>query len=203
LEPQQKLDIRSNAIVNGTFISSIADPNIGGTIQIDNPAKTTNGTANSWKIYNMGGADGYSLQFWAYDVPRCNGGMCANKFTLMDNGNIGIGTVKPSTSLQIGDFNNAYQSKQVLIPGVYNFERLQFGQLGNGNTALEMVNHNSVDNSYGIKLMTNIDNGGPGLQFQYALGKSSYEALEYQTAMFLNLNGQISIGTLHPQENLL
>jgi hypothetical protein len=202
LEPQQKLDVRGNAIINGALISTIADQNIGGTIQIDNPAKTTNGTANSWKIYNMGGGYGNSLQFWAYDVPGCNGGMCANKFTLMDNGNVGIGTANPTALLQIGDFKSAYQSKQVIIPGVYNFERLQLGQLGNGNAALEMVNHNSVDNSYGIKLMTNIDNGGPGLQFQYAKSKSSYETLEYQTAMFLDLNGQIGIGTLSPQEKL-
>ncbi|CAH0277535.1 MULTISPECIES: hypothetical protein [unclassified Pedobacter] len=118
------------------------------------------------------------------------------------NGNVGIGTNNPMALLQLGDFNSSNQPKQVLIPGNYNFERLQLGQLGNGNSALEMVNHNSVENSYGIRLMANIDNGGPGLQFQYAKSKSSYEALEYQTAMFLDLNGQIGIGTLTPREKL-
>ncbi|MDQ0638313.1 hypothetical protein QF042_001878 [Pedobacter sp. W3I1] len=118
------------------------------------------------------------------------------------NGNVGIGTNNPTTLLQLGDFNSSNQPKQVLIPGNYNFERLQLGQLGNGNSALEMVNHNSAENSYGIRLMANIDNGGPGLQFQYAKSKSSYDALEYQTAMFLDLNGQIGIGTLTPREKL-
>ena len=118
------------------------------------------------------------------------------------SGNVGIGTNNPVALLQLGDFNSSNQLKQVLIPGNYNFERLQLGQLGNGNSALEMINHNSVENSYGVRLMANIDNGGPGLQFQYTKSKSSYDALEYQTAMFLDLNGQIGIGTLSPREKL-
>ncbi len=118
------------------------------------------------------------------------------------NGNVGIGTRNPTALLQLGDFNNSNQSKYLIIPGAYNFERIQVGQLGNGNSALELVNHNSGESSYGVRLMANIDNGGPGLQFQYATGKTSYEALEYQTAMFLDLNGQIGIGTLSPKEKL-
>ena len=118
------------------------------------------------------------------------------------NGNVGIGTNNPTALLQLGDFNGSNQSKYLLIPGTYNFERLQLGQLSNGNSALEMVNHNSAETSYGVRLTANIDNGGPGLQFQYAKSKSSYNALEYQTAMFLDLNGQIGIGTLSPREKL-
>ncbi len=110
-EPLQKLDVRGNAIINGALISTVANLNIGGIIQIDNPAKTTSGTANSWKIYNMGGAYGNSLQFWAYDVLGCDGGMCANKFTLMDNGNVGVGTVNPQEKLTVAGTIGAREIK--------------------------------------------------------------------------------------------
>jgi len=124
------------------------------------------------------------------------------KMRLAWDGNVGIGTKNPIALLQLGDFNNSNQPKHVLIPGTYNFERIQLGQLGNGNSALEMVNHNSAESSYGIRLMTNIDNGGPGLQFQYAQGKTSYGMLDYHTGMFMDLNGQVGIGTLFPKERL-
>ncbi|QNR87004.1 hypothetical protein H9N25_11780 [Pedobacter riviphilus] len=124
------------------------------------------------------------------------------KMRLAWDGNVGIGTKNPMALLQLGDFNNSNQPKYVLVPGTYNFERIQLGQLGNGNSALEMVNHNSTESSYGIRLMANIDNGGPGLQFQYAQGKTSYEMLDYHTAMFMDLNGRVGIGTLFPNEKL-
>ena len=101
IQPQHRLDVRGSAIINGTLISTISNLDIGGAIQIDNPAKTASGTANSWKIYNMGGSYGNSLQFWAYDVGGCSGGLCANRFTLMDNGNVGIGTVNPQEKLTV------------------------------------------------------------------------------------------------------
>ncbi|MDQ0638318.1 hypothetical protein QF042_001883 [Pedobacter sp. W3I1] len=111
MQPQQRLDVRGHAIINGTLISTVSDPDIGGTIQIDNPAKTASGTANSWKIYNMGGSYGNSLQFWAYDVSGCSGGMCANKFTLMDNGNVGIGTAIPREKLSVNGKIRAHEIK--------------------------------------------------------------------------------------------
>jgi len=62
---------------------------IGGTVSITNTAKTSAGQASTWRIYNMSGSYGNSLQFWAYDNIGCvSGGMCASRLTLMDNGNI-------------------------------------------------------------------------------------------------------------------
>jgi len=112
-------------------------------------------------------------------------------------GNVGIGTITPSTALQIGNFNGGSSNNQLLIPGVYNFEQIKLGQIGNGNSALEFVNHNSSTNSYGVKLQVDVDQI-PGLQFQYATSTTSYASLNYVTGLYMNLSGNVGIGTTNP-----
>lgn len=118
------------------------------------------------------------------------------------NGNVGIGTLNPLTGLQLGNVGPETHAKQISIPGAYNFETIKLGQFGNGNSALEFVNHLSTDNSYGMRLTTNIDNGGTGLQFQYAGSAANYQSLNYQTGMFLSVNGNVGIGTMTPSHRL-
>ena len=98
--PAQKLEVNGSATFNGAIISSSSD-NSGGVIQLRNPSKTSNGLASTWMIYNMTGGYGNSLQFWAYDNIGCAGGMCTNRFTIMDNGNVGIGTTNPTSKLTV------------------------------------------------------------------------------------------------------
>lgn len=78
--------------------ANIDNGNIGAALRISHPGKTANGTARDWVIYNMSGVYGNSLQFWAYDNIGCTtGGLCSNRFTIMDNGNVGIGTLNPGS----------------------------------------------------------------------------------------------------------
>jgi len=100
-DPAAKLDVNGSLITRGILRTSISDANIGGTIEIQNLAKTENGTATMWRIYNMSGAYGNSLQFWAYDNLSCNGGLCNSRLTLLDNGNMGIGTSTPGYKLEV------------------------------------------------------------------------------------------------------
>ncbi|WP_167335443.1 hypothetical protein [Pedobacter kyungheensis] len=116
--------------------------------------------------------------------------------------NVGIGTTSPLTGLQLGNLGSEIAAKQISIPGVYNFETVKLGQIGNGNSALEFVNHSGQNTSYGMRLTTNIDNGGTGLQFQYAGSQNNYELLNYQTGMFLGITGSVGIGTTIPTTKL-
>lgn len=123
-----------------------------------------------------------------------DGSLLDTKMTLLGNGNLGIGTTNPASGLQLGDIGAAISSKQILIPGVYNFEHLRLGQIGNGNMALEFVNHTNGSNSYGIRFLVDTDSK-KGLQLQYAREKSSYQDFSYETALFVDVSGNISIGS--------
>jgi len=110
------------------------DPDTGGMIFITNPAKG-NTVGNKWGIYNATGTEyGNSLQFWAYDNLGWNpGGICENRLTLTDNGNIGIGVVKPNAKLDVAAING---------------EGIRIGKVGDaGNLAVPVT---ALSNQYNI-----------------------------------------------------
>jgi hypothetical protein len=87
-----------------------------GQITISNYNKSGSGVAQRWSLYNMTGSYGNSLQFWAYDQTGCvTGGMCTNRFTIMDNGNVGIGVTTPINKLQIGSHSSGYAGNDLVI----------------------------------------------------------------------------------------
>ncbi|WP_374172640.1 hypothetical protein [Flavobacterium tructae] len=87
-------------VVNGGIVGS-ASGDLGGYLSLINYSKGSPSTALRWTIYNMTGSYGNSLQFWAYDNLSCEGGLCSNRFTIMDNGNVGIGTTIPQNKLDV------------------------------------------------------------------------------------------------------
>ena len=93
-------------VINGGIISSISGE-VGAFLNLINPSKISPAAARRWTIYNMTGSYGNSLQFWAYDNLDCvGGGLCSNRFTLMDNGNVGIGTSNPLFKLDVNGVVN-------------------------------------------------------------------------------------------------
>lgn len=118
---------------------------------------------------------------------------------LKEGGNVGIGTLNPQSKLQIGEFTSNNANK-IVIPGVYNFERVNIGQDGNGSTMLEFVNHNGVSTSYGAKIGANVDTYGNGLYIAMAPASSSYNTLQYpgNPAIFVNTDNNVAIGATNP-----
>jgi hypothetical protein len=84
------------------LFSSIASTE-GGFLNLQNPSKTGANAANEWKLYNMTGGYGNSLQFWAYGATGFAGGP---RLTILDGGNVGIGTQTPSANLEISKLNS-------------------------------------------------------------------------------------------------
>ena len=139
-------------------------------------------------LYDEAGNQKYSI--------GTSGSFSSSKLTIQTDGSVGIGTNTPSDIFQIGDFNNA-SNNRIKIPGAYNFEQVRLGQYGNGNCGLELVNHSGLTSSYGVKLMADIDEV-PGFQIQIASPSNAYNSLAYSTKLFINLNGNVGIGTTEP-----
>ncbi|MDR2653561.1 MAG: hypothetical protein LBC68_14870 [Prevotellaceae bacterium] len=121
--PAAKLDVdgvgifHKNLTINGCNSDGTTYP-----LSIVNPAKTGANQAHIWNIYSMSGDNyGNSLQFWAYGpdgADECsNGGLCGNRFTITDSGNVGIGTMHPTVKLDVTGTIRATEVKVCLNQG--------------------------------------------------------------------------------------
>ena len=109
--PTCKLDVIGN-------ISTQGSGEVGPTLQITNSSKTGDNEAMYWRIFNMSGnIYGNSLQFWAYSSKDLDGTLRHNRFTLMDNGNVGIGTMSPGVKLDVVGTIRAHEVKVCLNQG--------------------------------------------------------------------------------------
>jgi len=197
--PQSTLHVyQSSANSTGLIIqgNTISADNVPHYIAMTLDGDYGNATGNYSQIRsysNLYSGWGSQLTFHTSQYGVAN--TLAERMRIDANGNVGIGTASPTTKLQLGDFNNGAASNQLVIPGTYNFEQMRLGQTGNGNMALELVNHTGVASSYGVRFLVNVDSGAPGLQLQCASPTTDYTSLSYNTGLYMNLSGNIAIGT--------
>ena len=117
-EGGQSISNGNLSISNGILSVERSVPE-GGYIDIRNHSKTQNGTASSWRIYNMtGGSYGNSLHFFAYDNIGCGGGgLCHSRLVLTDDGNVGIGVIKPGVKLDVAGVVRAQEVRVCVTNG--------------------------------------------------------------------------------------
>jgi hypothetical protein len=110
-----------NEIATSNNLYSSVSSITGGNLSLQNPSKATINAASEWKLYNMTGVYGNSLQFWAYGNNGFAGGA---RMTLTDSGNVGIGTQTPTAKLDvkgsIATESIAVKTFKVTNDGVYN-----------------------------------------------------------------------------------
>jgi len=193
--PQTSLD------VNGNIRASYSGADIGGSITIANPTKTGNGQASSWCIYNMSGGYNNSLQFWAYDNVGCtSGGLCNNRFTLMDNGNVGIGTTSPQTLLNVNvGAGGSNGLAGVRIGGLGNYESLELGIDGDYDGMIRCYgnNLNYYAGHWKVKGIAATENHSHNWYTSKA-GSTNWSIIK----MTLNQDGNLGIGTTNPAYKL-
>ncbi len=123
VSPAAKLDVNAGNIrVTGTG-------DVGNGFVTVNESKTALTQANQWTAWNMTGAYGNKLGFYAYSkTSACAGGLCSNPFSIYDDGhihmvgNVGIGTTNPVKMLDV--VGEVQSSGSIYAPAfLYNSDR--------------------------------------------------------------------------------
>ncbi|CAH0336541.1 hypothetical protein FVB9288_02247 [Flavobacterium sp. CECT 9288] len=148
----------------GQTLTSSNATNEGGALQLINPLKTANNIANNWTLYNMTGPYGNSLQFWNYG----NGGFYGSRFTILDNGRVGIGTNNPLAQLDVSGDGRFKAADDRSATGALTIETNNgtYLKLG-GNTNYSWIqSHNSKPlfiNELGNNTIFNLVGGNVGI----------------------------------------
>jgi len=154
-------------------IMATSNSEVGPSITLHNSAKTGDWDATFWRIFNMSGAYGNSLQFWGYS----NTNNLGAKLTIKDDGNVGVGTQTPVSKLDLGSNYSdpsTYPNKITLWQGGPN-NYFGFGISANNLDYFSQGSH---------KFYTEY-NGNPG-----------------SIKMIIQSNGNVGIGTATPASNL-
>lgn len=115
--PAQKLEVDGSIQAGslstgpgGSLVSAGTGGAVGQQAFLYNTTKNSLGVGYLWAIDNMsavanGNSSGYtnSLQFFVYDSAICGSGaqLCKSRLTLLDTGNVGIGTQIPNALLEV------------------------------------------------------------------------------------------------------
>jgi hypothetical protein len=182
-------------------ISTSYASNEGGALFIENPLKTGNNAAFRWGLYNMTGSYGNSLQFWNYSKDNT---MYGARFTLTDNGNVGIGTNTPEGKLDVtgslllrSDLNNLSQRPALSTQKIGGEIRAYSANGYGSDDGLLRLSAGAGTNS---SIMSYIDISSfstvPDMRQNIVFGTTGTEQMRIDNV------GNVGIGTTSPKEKL-
>jgi hypothetical protein len=142
----------------------------GGCILLNNSSKWGTGIAHNWRIMN----NTNGLQFAAYDANGCTGSptLCDTKFTILDGGNVGIGTTAPGALLHVSSSSASGELLRLTGANGHGFKFLASGSVPFAQTIWV--------------------GGGEAMAF----------SINNAEAMRINTDGNIGIGTAAPANKL-
>ncbi len=186
--------------VAGIILSSVGS-NEGGSLWLENPSKTASNLAYRWSIYNMTGAYGNSLQFWSYNHDTS---LMGPKFSISDNGNVGIGTTDPKAKLDVAG--------NMLLQSALNNSSPR-PSLSTQPLGGEIRSYSQSGNAYNDGLLRLSAGAGTTPAIMSYIDISSYSTIPdmdqnivFGTAgeekMRIHKNGNIGIGTANPTDML-
>lgn len=205
--PSQKLSILGN-------ISSQGNSSEGGAIFLENSLKTSPLSAFRWAMYNMTGDYGNSLQFWSYNQGFTDFGP---KFSISDNGNVGIGTQNPTSKLEILGQATSYSvgfgqlSSTMSSKNYANFSSNSHGSVlissnlfVDGNDDLKIARSHATLAGSAILLPGNgmPNQGGITFYTKPASTVSAEQSYAGTANMVILPTGNVGIGTVSPAEKL-
>lgn len=195
LSDDGSLNVNTGSIFsrNGSVYASL-NSNEGPFLSLINPGKTANGTANDWRIYNMTGSYGNSLQFWNYG----NGGFYGSRFTILDNGNVGIGTNAPESKLHISSKGNSGQLD-------YNLILQKTIVSDNDKSAVGLLFSTECCGPFGKSAIVHERTGGYGIGNLHFLNNNAIDISNptlINSRMTISSAGNVGIGTTVPADKL-
>ena len=196
--PNTKLEIQGNSsAVSGNFYQTVfihsTSAGLPG-LRLGFDSGTSGGIIAPTE--NSGGAP---LEFWTYNH---NTASWIQPMTILDTGNVGIGTTSPQAKLQVGSTGGS----EIYLPGTYgtNVEGLWLGSYGtNGGAKIDLNTHTNSTDAASWRILHETDTYGQGnLVFAFAPSQNNRSNFVYSNMMTINGNtGNVGIGTSNPVDN--
>jgi hypothetical protein len=182
-----------NQKINGSLTLAYPWPE-GPAFNIRNESKTQPGQALQWQILNMTAHHGDALRFIACDQETCNW-----RFTIMDNGNVGIGIHNPANKLEV---DGTVKAKEMALETGWTDlsetfndygSKIHFGSLYENSDEIFISRYNIENDKSELRV-----NVGDDILDKFVVGRRLWGHTEFSPLFTVVTNGNVGIGVSDP-----